>query len=227
MREDMQLQHSIDGSQPLAPATVAALDAFIDRVEDAPAGSVALLDLTGTPASTTERPPLAVVNRWERVLRRLERVGTTTVAVVHGDCGGTAVEALLATDLRVATTDARLHLPVAAGGVWPGMGLYRLANQVGYARLRRVVLFADAIPADRALALDLVDEVTDDLATASADTVAALAATAGPDVAVRRQLMLDATTLPFEEALGRHLAACDRVLRQARTEEEHGVAALV
>ncbi|SCL23389.1 (3,5-dihydroxycyclohex-3-enyl)acetyl-CoA dehydratase subunit B [Micromonospora pallida] len=223
----MQLQHSIDGGQPLTPATVAALDAFIDRVEDAPAGSVALIDLTGVPAPTAERPPLAVVNRWERVLRRLERTGTTTVAVVRGDCGGTAVEALLTTDLRIATTDARLHLPVAGGGVWPGMGLYRLANQVGYARLRRAVLFADAIPAARALALDLVDEVTDDVATATSDAVAALARSAGPDVAVRRQLMLDATTLPFEEALGRHLAACDRVLRQARTEEAHDVAVLV
>ncbi|SCL26469.1 enoyl-CoA-hydratase DpgB [Micromonospora inyonensis] len=222
----MQLQHSIDGSQPLGPATVAALDAFIDTVEDVPAGAVALLELTGVPTDT-ERPPLAVVNRWERVLRRLERVGTTTVAVVRGDCGGIAVEALLVTDLRIAAADARLHLPVTTGGVWPGMGLYRLANQVGYARLRRAVLRPGPIPADRAVALDLVDEVVDDVANAVADTVAALTATAGPDVAVRRQLMLDATTTPFEEALGRHLAACDRLLRRTTTEEVRDVAALV
>ncbi|BCL17917.1 enoyl-CoA-hydratase DpgB [Micromonospora sagamiensis] len=222
----MQLQHSIDGSQPLGPATVAALDAFIDTVEDAPAGAVALLELTGVPTDT-ERPPLAVVNRWERVLRRLERVSTTTVAVVRGDCGGIAVEALLVTDLRIAAADARLHLPVTTGGVWPGMGLYRLANQVGYARLRRAVLRPDPIPADRAVTLDMVDEVVDDVANAVADTVAALTATVGPDVAVRRQLMLDATTTPFEEALGRHLAACDRLLRRTTTEDVRDVAALV
>ncbi|MEU4570624.1 enoyl-CoA-hydratase DpgB [Micromonospora sp. NPDC023956] len=224
----MQLQHSIDGSLPLRPATVAALDAFIDTVEDAPVGSVALLDLTGVPTpADTDRPPLAVVNRWERVLRRLERVHTTTVAVVRGDCGGTALEALLGTDLRIATADARLHLPVTTDGVWPGMALYRLANQVGYARLRRAVLRPAPIPADRAVALDLVDEVSDDVATTLAETVAALAATAGPDVAVRRQLMLDATTTPFEEALGRHLAACDRLLRRTDADEVRDVAALV
>lgn len=222
----MQLEHSIDGGQPLTPATVAALDAFLDRIEDAGPARPARLDLTGTPApAAADRPPLAVVNRWERALRRLERVTTTTVAVVRGDCGGIAVEALLATDLRIAATGARLHLPVTAGGVWPGMGLYRLANQVGYARVRRAVLRPGPISADRAVALGLVDEVADDVATAVAETFAALDATAGPDVAVRRQLMLDATTTPFEEALGRHLAACDRLLRRVDVEEVRDVTA--
>lgn len=219
----MSLQHSVDGSRPLTAATVQALDAFIDTVEDAPAGSVALLDLTGAPAAGgTEPPALNIVNKWERILRRLERVATPTVAVVRGDCGGTALEALLATDLRIAAADARLHLPTGDAGVWPGMGLYRLVNQAGYARVRRAVLFGTGIPADRALALDLVDEVAEDVAAATASAVAVLAG-AGPDVAVRRQLMLDATTTTFEEALGRHLAACDRVLRRPRSEEAHDV----
>ncbi|MEV6802550.1 enoyl-CoA-hydratase DpgB [Micromonospora rifamycinica] len=217
----MPLQHVVDGTLPLTAAVVAALDAFIDTVQDAPAGRVAVLELTGTPPDR-KHPALNLVNKWERVLRRWERVAAPTVAVARGDCGGTAVEILLATDLRIAATDARLHLPAAGSGVWPGMGLYRLVNQAGYARVRREVLFGTVIPADRAFALDLVDEVTDDPAGAVAVAVAALAA-AGPDVAVRRQLMLDATTTPFEEALGRHLAACDRVLRGGDDEEVRDV----
>lgn len=218
----MSLEHSIDGGRPLDATTVRALDAFIDTVEDAPAGSVAVLHLTGVPTADVAPPALNVVNKWERILRRLERVATPTVSVVRGDCGGVALEALLATDLRVAAADARLHLPTGDAGVWPGMGLYRLVNQVGYARVRRSVLLGAAIGAERALALDLVDEVAGDVAGAVASAVAVLA-TAGPDVAVRRQLMLDATTTTFEEALGRHLAACDRVLRHPRTEEVHDV----
>ncbi|KOG89867.1 enoyl-CoA hydratase, partial [Streptomyces varsoviensis] len=35
----------------------------------------------------------------------------------------------------------------------------------------------------------------------------------GKDLAIRRQLLLDARTTSFEDALGPHLAACDRLLR--------------
>lgn len=213
----MQLHHHIDGDLPLSPAVVAALDAFIDRIEDAPAGAVPILDITGAPGDP-EPLKIGLVNKWERVLRRLERVGRPTVSVVSGDCGGIAVEAMLATDLRVAAAGARLHLPAGPGGVWPGMGLYRLANQVGFARIRRSILFGGAISAAQALAADLVDEVADDVVAATAAAVARLHAASGDDVAVRRQLMLDATTTTFEEALGRHLAACDRLLR--RTQDE-------
>lgn len=224
---DMQLHHLIDGGQHLEPATVELLDAFIDRVEDAPTSSVPVLDLTGIPtAIRTDRLRIDLVNRWERGLRRLERLSRPTVAVVHGDCGGIAIEALLATDLRVAAADARLHPRAETGGVWPGMGLYRLANQVGYARVRRWMLFGTAISATEALSLDLVDEVAADVTVATANAVASLDTSAGPEVAVRRQLMLDATTTTFEEALGRHLSACDRVLRRNRIGEVSDVAAL-
>ncbi len=226
LEKEMQLHHRVDGAQPLSPAIVAALDAFVDRVEDAPAEAVPVLDVSGVPApDRVGLPAIGLVNKWERVLRRLERLKRPVMAVLTGDCGGLALEAALVTDLRVAATGTTLHLPTGPGGVWPGMGLYRLANQVGFARVRRSVLFGGTIAALDALDRDLLDEVTDDVAGAVAAAVAILGTTAGQDLAVRRQLMLDATTTSFEEALGRHLAACDRLLR--RTEGASGVPALV
>lgn len=223
----MQLHHHIDGGLPLSAAIVGELDAFIDRAEVAPEEAVPVLAVSGAPTGQTdEAPAIGLVNKWERVLRRLERLGRPTVAVVTEDCGGIAVEALLATDLRVASTGARLHLPMGPGGVWPGMGLYRLANQVGFARVRRSILFGSPISAAAALASDLVDEVADDVAAATAAAVAKLTNAIGPDVAVRRQLMLDATTTTFEEALGRHLAACDRLLRRTETVEAEDAVAM-
>jgi isomerase DpgB len=213
----MQAHHHIDGSRPVSAAVIAALDVFIDQVEDAPAGFVPVLSATGEPgADHTDPPDVATVNKWERVLRRLERLNRPTVAVVYGDCGGIAVEALLATDLRVAAADTRLYLPTGPGGVWPGMGLYRLANQVGFAHVRRWTLFGNPLSAAEAVAARLVDEVAEDTAAAIAGAIARLETEDGPDLAVRRQLMLDATTTTFEEALGRHLAACDRLLRRTR-----------
>ena len=162
---------------------------------------------------------VALVSKWERGLRRLERLPAATIAVADGDCGGAALDALLATDYRIAAASARLLVPIAGGATWPGMALYRLASQAGAAAIRRAVLFGAPIGAAAALALHLVDEVADDLAAALAAT-AELAASrsSGPELAIRRQLMLDAATTSFEDALGAHLAACDRVLRRAAAE---------
>ncbi|GAA2266643.1 hypothetical protein GCM10010232_68780 [Streptomyces amakusaensis] len=214
-------QLRIDGAEPLSRELIARVQAFADQAEEAGPDSVAVLRLTGdAPADAPVGVPadgvsIALVNKWERALRRIERLSATTVAVVDGECGGTALETLLTTDLRLGTPDVWLRLPSGAGpgSAWPGMALYRLANQVGVARVRRAALFDTPVGAVDALELGLLDEIADDLDTAVA---VALAVTPGrgADVAVRRQLLLEATTTTFEEALGRHLAACDRVLRR-------------
>lgn len=214
------MQLSLDGRRPLTADLVADLAAFTDRVEAS--GAAAVLELTGVPAEVAE-PATGLVNKWERVLRRFERLTAPTIAVVHGDCGGVAVEALLATDLRIADRHTRLHLP----SVWPGMLLHRLGNQIGAAAVRRYVLFGGVLTAADAHALHLLHEVTDDRAAAleaAGDLVAGLS---GDDLAVRRQLLLEATTTPFEEALGRHLAACDRLSRRPALAEVPDGPALV
>ncbi|MEU8927927.1 enoyl-CoA-hydratase DpgB [Kitasatospora sp. NPDC048545] len=211
-------QLTLDGSQPLTPATVQALGALCDAAEDATGAATPLVvALTGAPATRVD-VPLPLVNKWERAVRRLEKLAVPTVALVTGDCGGTALDVLLATDVRIATPDARL-VPLAGADtddaspveVWPGMALYRLANQAGVAATRRAVLFGEAIGAERAYALHLFDELVADPAAALAPVLAKL--TGGAGTGIRRQLMLDASTTSYEEALGRHLAACDRTLR--------------
>jgi isomerase DpgB len=210
----------IDGSLPLSAGTTAALNGFIDQVEDSGAG-VAVLYLSGAPSASVDQGQLDVhlVNKWERAVRRLERVKAATVAVVTGDCGGVALELLLATDYRLATADARLLVPSGSGAAWPGMILYRLANQVGMARIRRTVLFGTPVSAIEAAELNLVDQIVDGEETVRESEIALVTGLLGPDagaeLAIRRQLMLDATTTSFEEALGKHLAACDRALRRA------------
>jgi isomerase DpgB len=202
----------IDGSAPLSAETVAAVTALCEQVEDSGA-AVAVLHLTGAPAAGwAESLQVPLVNKWERALRRLERLDAATVAVVSGVVGGTAVEALLATDHRIAVAGTSLSLAAEDNGTWPGMALYRLVSQAGVAGARRTVLFGAAIDAERALALQLVDQVvgTEEEAQAALATVTAAA---GRWPAMRRQLMLDAATTSFETALGSHLAACDRVLR--------------
>ncbi|WP_327654015.1 enoyl-CoA-hydratase DpgB [Streptomyces sp. NBC_00483] len=210
----------LDGGRPPSPEAVAAVNAVCDRAEDTGGSSPVIVELAGTPGrGWTGELTVGLVSKWERALRRLERLPTTTIAVADGDCGGLALDALLATDIRIATPSLRLVPVMADGATWPGMALHRLVQQVtGAAAVRRTVLFGTPLDAVRALELHLVDEVTLDTAAAVSAAAELAAGFAGTELAIRRQLLLDAHTVPFEEALGAHLAACDRELRRTSTE---------
>jgi isomerase DpgB len=149
------------------------------------------------------------------VLRRLERLPAVTVAVLDGACRGPALDVLLTTDYRLATPDARLGVGSLDGSTWPGMALYRLAHQLGPARARQLALFGVELPASRALDWGLLDEVVPDPEERSQELLAGFGTVSGKELAVRRQLLGEATTTSFEDALGGHLAACDRALRRA------------
>ncbi|WP_409234642.1 enoyl-CoA-hydratase DpgB [Streptomyces sp. PA5.6] len=214
----------LDGSKPMSATAVKAVSALCDRAEDAEgAGAerpVVAVHVTGAPdAGWAGSLDVMLVTKWERALRRLERLPVATVAVAHGDCGGTALEAFLAADVRVAAPDTRLLLPRDATATWPGMAGYRLVRLAGGARIRAALLFGRPIGAAEALALGIVDELTDDPAGAVATVAALVGDLSGKEIAIRRQLMFDAATTGFEDALGAHLAACDRALRQGTTPE--------
>jgi isomerase DpgB len=210
----------IDGAQPVTFQTVAELDTLCDEVEDDAGPGVVAVRVGGAPpANWSRRLTVALVTKWERTLRRFERLPMTTVAVAGGDCGGTALEVLLATDFRIATADTRILVPVEDGVPWPSMALYRLTQQAGTGHIRQAALFGTAVTGPDALAARLVDEVTSDPEEALARAAAALGPFSGPDLAIRRQLVANAAVRGFEDVLGMHLAACDRALRRTRTAE--------
>ncbi|GAA3966417.1 hypothetical protein GCM10023085_56080 [Actinomadura viridis] len=210
------LEVRVDGARPVSADMVKALEAVCAKAEDHGGPGIVPVHVSGTPdGAWTRELSLPVVTKWERVLRRLERLPMTTVAVASGDCGGPALDALLATDVRIARPGTRLVVPVGEGDTWPGMALFRLVNQAGAARVRQAVLFGVPIGAEEALELRLLDELTDDPASALAAVAERFGAFSGKELAIRRQLMFDATTTAFEDALGAHLAASDRALRGA------------
>lgn len=205
----------LNGGEPLAVATVKAVTELCDRAEDT-ADGIVTVRVTGAPdISWTSGLDVSLVTKWERALRRLERLPRATVAVAAGDCGGTALDAFLAADVRVALPGTRLLVSREATATWPGMAGYRLVQLAGAARTRRAVLFGHPIAAAEALALGIADEIAEDPAAALADAADLTGGLSGQEVAIRRQLLFDATTTSFEDALGAHLAACDRVLRRS------------
>lgn len=216
--EDLTLR--IDGRQPLSAEVVAAVGAVCDSAEDRAGQARIIVQVSGVPqTSWANELTVSLVSKWERALRRLERLPATTIAVADGDCGGLALDVLLATDYRIATGSVRLVVPVESGATWPGMALYRLAGYgANAAAIRRAVLYGTPVEAADALALQLVDELTDEVPRALSLAAERAGAVSGTELAIRRQLMFDASVTSFEDALGVHLAACDRALRRATTE---------
>lgn len=205
----------VDGSRALSAEAIAELGAVCEAAEDRDARGSVIIRVSGVPEPRpTSDLSVSLVSKWERALRRLERLPAVTIAVAEGDCGGIALDVLLAADYRIMPAWARLIVPMVAGATWPGMAIYRLVRQAaGAAAARRAVLFGTPIGADTAKAIGLIDEVTDN-ATVAVEQAMQAATAEGAELAIRRQLMLEALTSTFEEALGVHLAACDRSLRR-------------
>jgi isomerase DpgB len=206
----------IDGREPASIASVTAVEGLCDQAEDHRGPGIVALHVSGAPegSSWLDGLNVALVSKWERALRRLERLARPTLAVARGDCGGIALDVLLATDVRIAAPDLRLLVCADSEATWPGMALFRLGQQAGPARIRQALLFGTPIEASEALALGLIGQLTDDLEGALATTAESLRTWAGAELAIRRHLMFDAAATSFEDALGSHLAACDRAVRR-------------
>ncbi len=153
-------------------------------------------------------------SRWERAVRRFERLSAIIVTAASGDCSGPATDFLLISDYRVVDKGFCLELPVNLGQFWPGMSIYRLVHQVGIARARQIVLWGRSLKAEQCLEVGLVDEIALDLADALAGLLPKIERQPASEVGIRRRLLLEAISTPFEDALGAHLAAADRELRR-------------
>ncbi|MFJ2647251.1 enoyl-CoA-hydratase DpgB [Streptomyces sp. NPDC087420] len=212
---------TVDGTRPLTAGTVKDLAVLCDRAEDRDTGGTVTLRVTGAPGpGWTDTLDVALVTKWERVLRRLERLPAGTVALATGDCGGVALDVFLVADIRIATPDTRLLVPFDGESTWPGMATFRLVRLAGAARVRRSVLFGHPLTASEALELGIVDEVAEGPDAAAAATEQLIEELSGKELAIRRQLLFDAQHTSFEDALGPHLAACDRALRRSAAAEE-------
>lgn len=191
------------------------VEVFCDDIEVRSGASAGVIELVDA-ASGSEWPGRQVsiqdVNRWERALRRLERIDGLTLCAAQGHCGGPAFELMLIADYRLATPDLRLSLPFNAGAIWPGMSLFRLVQQVGLARARRLMLPGAPLDSEECVAAGLVDAV----GGAPNEMLSAwlCAGVAPQEASMRRRLLLEACSTSFEDALGTHLAACDRDLRR-------------
>jgi len=214
----------LDHADQISSALVGKIERACEHAEDAAGHTLLAYHLCGGAGCRDGGAPavsdMTLIGKWERALRQLEQLKVPTIAVLQGYCAGPLLEVLLTADYRVASPDARIGFAGNDGTIWPGMNLYRLATQIGVARARRFMLFGADLDIKQALEIGVIDRIEEDPAIGVNDLSRELASPAFNDVPVRRRLLLEASFNSYEDALGSHLAACDRALRYSAAERE-------
>ena len=111
--------------------------------------------------------PLDMGSEWiPRGIDALERLAALpqpVIAALTGHALGGGLELAMAADLRIAVKSAKLGVPEATLGVIPGwMGTRRLAELIGPARARHLLLLASPITAAQACDWGLVTALAED-----------------------------------------------------------------
>jgi len=90
----------------------------------------------------------------------IEAIEVPVIAAINGTAAGGGMELALSCDFRFAAATAKMGFPENNVGLIPGSGgCSRLVRQVGLSQAKRLVMTGEMVPAERALALGLVDEV--------------------------------------------------------------------
>jgi isomerase DpgB len=191
----------------------------LDHAEDAGPSAYVEIEIRGAdhfvnPALWPGKTDVTTINKWEQLLRRIERMQTLSAVSIKGHCTAEALELLMVADYRCMVSESAVHLSTKGHDVWPGMMLYRLSNQIGYGKARRPILFGGMLTGEQLHQWGVVDTMT--TTDAPFDVREWCIATTNPgDLPMRRRLLLDAVDLSYDEAFGAHLAACDRTLKRS------------
>lgn len=135
----------------------------------------------------------------------LENLPMPVLAAVEGVAFGGGLELALCADLRIAGAEARLGLVETALAIIPGAGgTQRLPRLIGPSRAKELIFTARRLGATEALALGLVDRLTDP--GAALEGALALAREMLPNGPVALRMAKLAVNRGLEMALGRGLA---------------------
>ena len=139
-----------------------------------------------------------------RLLGRIENLPVPVIAAINGYAIGGGTEVALACDLRVAAAEATwIFRQVDIGLITAWGGGQRLQRLVGPARASRLLLLGEAVSAQEALALGLVDRAVPRSKLIQEARALARRIAAKPPLAVRamKRALVQGREMPFDAGL--------------------------
>ncbi|MDF0604871.1 enoyl-CoA hydratase [Neisseriaceae bacterium TC5R-5] len=169
-----------------------------------------------------------VLDAFTNALQSIRQYRGVTVAAINGYAMGGGLECALACDYMVAERGAKLGLPEAKVGIIPAAGGTKtLADKVGVAWAKRIILGGEVLSAQKAFDIGLIEELVDQgfakiVALSLANKVAMQAPSA---VAAARKLIEESPN----RTLAQHLSAEREAVRQliGGEEQKEGVSAFL
>jgi methylglutaconyl-CoA hydratase len=162
-----------------------------------------------------------------RMLTAVHNSPKVTIAAVQGAAIAGGAGLMTCCDFVIATPDARFGYPEVRRGLVAALVMPYLVRRAGEANARELLLLADTVNADRALAMGLVNRVVPEAALLEeAMAVARAVAQGAPGaIAATKRLLDDLQPRPVTEHVERALAAH----REARASGEaaEGIAAFL
>jgi E-phenylitaconyl-CoA hydratase len=146
----------------------------------------------------------------------IPRLSKPVIAAVNGFCLGNGMALLLSADLRIASENATFGLSEVRHGLVPGYNIVQqLVHQIGFAGAMELLLTGDAVSAEEALGLGLINRVvpSDQLDGATRDMAARICRNAPLAVQASKDLAQRTFSMPPDDAerlvalWGRRLAA--------------------
>ena len=159
-----------------------------------------------------DAPPLEVElrERYNPMVRALRDLPQPVIAAINGVAAGAGASLALASDLRIASVDARFVLAFGRIGLVPDSGLtWLLPRLVGAARAAELALVGDPLGANEALAIGLVGRVVPAAELLPAAHVLADRIAEGPPraLAMTKRLLEAGWSTDLDEALEAEAAA--------------------
>ncbi|MBW2048876.1 MAG: enoyl-CoA hydratase/isomerase family protein [Deltaproteobacteria bacterium] len=221
----------------LNPIVWNALDEAIASAEEDPDARVVLvrgegksfcagLDLSPENElfAAVNKPPDATQKIWffrevrktQDIHTRLERILKPTIALIHGHCLGAGLELVLCCDIRLCSRDTLFAFPEAKLGFITDVGgLQRLPRVVGRGHAREIAFRGHRFDADRAMAINLVNQVFPDRETLEENgREMASEIAANPPLAVQgaKEVLLFDQEVSLEESLDYNAARSSMIV---------------
>ena len=179
------------------------------------------------------RPDLRAIREamkrgMQRVVRAIWELDKPVIAAVNGVAAGGGAQLALVCDLVIASEGARfIEIFVRRGLAVDSAGGWLLPRLVGLAKAKELVFFGDAIPAQRALEIGLVNKVVpaDELAAAAHEWAERLAR--GPTRSIGASKMLLNRALESDFATGLEEEAVTQALISQTHDFAEGVRAFM